>query len=63
MFKFSPQNTGCNLKKLSGKLFGNRAPCAFPKMGSVGHFPVTGRQMSPVTEETPTELFDITARE
>ena len=32
-------------------------------MGSVGSFPVTGRQMRPVTDENPTELFEITARD
>ena len=32
-------------------------------MGSVGPFPVTGRQMRPVTDEIPTELFEITARD
>ena len=32
-------------------------------MGSVGPFPVTGRKMRPVTDEIPTELFEITARD
>ena len=32
-------------------------------MGSVGHFPVTGRKMRPVTDEIPTELCEITARD
>ena len=48
--------TGCNLKKFSGKLFGNLVTGRL-----VGSFQVTGRQMRPVTDENPTEPFEITA--